>query len=109
MKRSPLKRKTAIRRVSTKQKKELALRSKLKAELIAEYGGRCMTCGGKGDWRGISLSHIIALGQGGKTTRENCILECGNCHSTYEKHAERRPEWQKSQYNIRLDKGYTSV
>jgi len=74
-------RRTPIRRVSDKQKIELVRRSRLKKELIAERGEHCMTCmDANRDWRGISLSHIVALSQGGKTSRENCILECLPCH-----------------------------
>lgn len=73
--------KKPINRVSSKQWKELALRAKLKAELVIESGNRCMTCGGNGDFRGLSLSHVIPLSRGGKTTRENCILQCLPCHS----------------------------
>ena len=91
MKKSALQRKP-IRRVSPKHEMELALRSRLKRELIAEFGNRCMTCGSTGDFRGISLSHIIPLSRGGKTSRENCLLECGNCHDKYEKHPELREE-----------------
>ncbi len=72
---------SAPRRISAKQRIELARRARLKRDLIAEYGNHCMTCGGNGDWRGISLSHIIALSQGGLTTRDNCILECYPDHS----------------------------
>lgn len=73
---------TPLNKVSDKQKKELALRLKLKAELIAECGDHCMTCHDRRrDWRGLSLSHIIPLSRGGKTTRENLLLECLPCHS----------------------------
>lgn len=98
MKRSPLKRKksltqkTSFSKISKKQKLEMAARSKLKGKLIEEYGERCMTCGSAGDFRGISLSHIIPLSRGGKTTRANCPLECYPCHEKYEKHPERRPK-----------------
>ena len=83
--------KTPINRVSDKQKIELALRSRIKRELIKEYGKHCMTCGSTGDWRGLSLSHIIPLGRGGKTTRVNCLLECLVCHTRFEKRPELRP------------------
>ncbi len=83
-------RKTPLRKISDKQKIELAKRRKLKQELIAETGGRCQTCGGTGDWRGLSLSHKIPLSRGGKTTRENAILECYPCHELYEKKPELR-------------------
>ena len=87
MKRVPL------RKVSPKQRAELALRSKLKKELIAEQEyPHCVTCGTTGDWRGLSLSHIIALSRGGKTTQENCPIECYPCHEKYEKKPELRPK-----------------
>ena len=86
---------TPLRQVSNKQKKELALRSKLKKELIQKQidvigYAHCMTCGTRGDIRGLSLSHIIPLGRLGKTTRDNTLLECFICHEKYEKHPERR-------------------
>jgi len=70
-----------MKRVSAKQKVELARRTKLKKELIAEYGEVCMTCGIHPSFPPIALSHIIPLGRGGKTSSENCILECYHCHS----------------------------
>lgn len=84
-------RKTPIRKVSAKQAIELRKRSKLKTELIEDYGEVCMTCNNEHkDWRGISLSHIIPLSRLGKTTRENCLLECYPCHERFEKHPELR-------------------
>lgn len=78
---------TPLRRVSGKQKIELALRVKLKRELIQEFGEHCMTCNDANrDWRGISLSHKMPLSQGGKTTRENCLLECFPCHEKRQYH-----------------------
>ena len=82
---------STLRSASDKQKKELALRSKVKMQLILMYGEHCMTCKDKyRDWRGISLSHKIALGNGGKTNYKNCILECYPCHEKYEKKPELR-------------------
>ncbi len=75
--------KVPIRKVSDKQAIELQKRKDLKAWLIEKYGEHCMTCKNKyKDWRGISLSHIIPLSRGGKTTEENCLLECYICHET---------------------------
>ena len=83
--------KSALKKVSDKQKLELELRARLKAELIEQFGGHCMTCKDKNrDWRGITLSHIIPLSRGGKTTRGNCLIECLNCHEKYEKKPELR-------------------
>lgn len=87
-----LKKHKPIKRVSKKHKVELAKRRKLKAELIMESKGKCMTCKKKPDWRGLSLSHIIPLSRGGKTTRGNCLAECFPCHIKFEKHPEKRTE-----------------
>ena len=91
MKQTPLKRTRRIIPISDKQRIELRQRTRLKAELLIEFGNHCMTCKDLNrDWRGISLSHIIPLSRGGKTTRENCILECFPCHETFEKRPELR-------------------
>jgi 5-methylcytosine-specific restriction endonuclease McrA len=77
---------TPLRRVSKKQNRELARRSRLKKELLRDGpkdgSGRnlCQHCGNPPDWRGLHLVHIISLAQGGKTTRENCELWCAPCH-----------------------------
>ncbi len=99
MKRTLLKRRTSLKahkglnRMSDKQKAELKKRHDLKAQLIAEHGEHCMTCHDiKRDWRGITLSHIIPLSRGGKTTIENCLLECFPDHELYEK----RPQLRKA-------------
>ena len=69
---------------------ELRKRSKLKRELIEKYGRVCMTCKRNEYWPGLSLSHIIPLSRGGKTTEDNCLLECIECHNKYEKKPELR-------------------
>lgn len=71
---------TPIRRVSDRQKGEIARRRRLKVELLQEFGDDCMHCGGRPDFRGIQLVHKIPLGRGGQTTRENCELWCAPCH-----------------------------
>ncbi len=91
MRKSYLKRGKPINKVSDKQKIELALRKKLKQDLIAEYGNHCQTCHDLNrDWRGITLSHIVPLGRGGKTVRSNVLLECFPDHELYEGHPEKR-------------------
>ena len=87
--------KTPLRRVSKKKQKDLALQTEIREESIAEGNGAlCMTCGKPPDWRGLSFSHKIALGRGGKTTRENCIpFECMICHDKFEKKDELRQEF----------------
>ena len=91
---------STINKVSDKQKIERRKRTQLKAELLMEFGNKCMTCGKSPDWRGISLSHIIPLSRGGETSKKNCILECGPDHELYEKHPENRPLWQQIQAGI---------
>lgn len=83
--------KSYINRVSRKQSVELAKRRELKAALIRERGAVCMTCGARPYFPPISLSHIIPLSRGGKTCRENAILEDIVCHQLYEKKPETRP------------------
>ncbi len=71
---------TAKEERAQRRKEELQRRRELKAYLIEKYGALCMTCENRRrDWRGLTLSHIIALGRGGKTTEENCIIECYPC------------------------------
>jgi 5-methylcytosine-specific restriction endonuclease McrA len=83
--------KSYIKPISKKQSVELARRRELKADLIRERGAICMTCGQRPSFPPISLSHIIPLSRGGKTDRNNCILEDESCHSKYEKKPETRP------------------
>lgn len=45
-------------------------------------GAICETClDHNKDWRGLSRSHIISKGRGGKDTLENIKIECYRCHS----------------------------
>ena len=81
---------TLLRKVSPKQAKELKARRLLKAQLILESKGLCMTCKKRPNFLGLSLSHIIPLSRGGVTSRENCVAECYPCHSRFEKHPELR-------------------
>lgn len=100
-KRALVKRKP-LKLMSAKQKKELAKRAKLKRELVEESEGLCMTCKKKPrDGIGLSLSHIVPLSRGGKTTYDNCLVEDDSCHRKYEKHPERRPEWQQVRAGIK--------
>jgi len=88
--------------VSDKQEVELALRQKIKGELVKKFGNKCMTCGDKyRDFRGLSLSHIIPLSRGGETSKKNCLLECGFDHDKYEKKPNSRPLWQQIQAGVK--------
>jgi 5-methylcytosine-specific restriction endonuclease McrA len=74
MKRTPLK------KVSTKQRAELARRRKVRMDLEVIAGGRCQHCGRLPDWRGLQMHHKIPLSQGGETSVENCELWTAPCH-----------------------------
>jgi len=91
MKRTPLRRVTPLRKVSHKQQRELARRSRLKKELLRDGpkdgSGRnlCQHCGNLPDFKDgrgeLHLSHKIPLSRGGKTEKSNCELLCRVCHS----------------------------
>jgi len=73
-------------RLTPEYRKELALRSRLKKELIAEMEfPHCMVCKTTGDIRGLSLAHIVPLSRGGKTERGNVEILCYDCHLRFEK------------------------
>jgi len=69
-----------IKPISEKQEQEIYLRIIVREMLMVEQGGKCSECGGRGDWRGLSLSHSVPLARGGKTDTINCKLLCGICH-----------------------------
>ena len=75
------KKRRPIHKISDRQALEIAERSRLKRELIEQYGERCMKCGSKGDFRGLAIHHKVKLSEGGKTEKSNLILLCGKCHS----------------------------
>ena len=70
--------KKPLRRVSEKQAKDLRLRNKIKAELIAKHGSVCMECGKHGP---VDLSHTMPLGKGGLTAILNLEILCRPCHN----------------------------
>lgn len=97
-------------KISDKHREELRQRTRLKAELLIEFGNHCMTCHDKNkDWRGISLSHIIPLSRGGETSKRNCLLECYPDHELYEKHPENRPLWQQKQAGVRNERASDNI
>lgn len=89
-----------MKRVSPKKAKDYREQAKIRKELLEECEGVCMTCGRPPGCFGLALSHIIALGRGGKTSKMNCILECQDCALYYEKKEHLRPQWQKERYGI---------
>jgi len=68
---------TPLRKVSNKQRKELALRAKVKSELL-DKGHVCHDCGRSTNY--LDLHHVNFLSRGGKTEEGNVILLCRECH-----------------------------
>lgn len=80
MKRTPLKRRAPLCKISIKQKVELSRRRKVRLELEQRARGHCEHCGHLPDWRGLQMHHKKKLSQGGKTSTKNCELWCAPCH-----------------------------
>ncbi len=78
-----------MKRISPKQKDELALRRLLKWQLFNEQERKCAKCDRFLWWDDNHkeaanyphLSHKKSLGRLGKTTKENCEILCARCHS----------------------------
>ena len=82
MKRTELKRKTPLRKVSSKMRKQKVQEAKLTQELLGNSNGVCALCGRTPDWRGFSKHEIVHRSQGGSAIDpNNTILICGRCHS----------------------------
>lgn len=73
------------------------------------HGAVCETCHGPGDWRGLSRSHIIPKGRGGRDTLENILVECYICHELYEKKPERRPLCQQEMVKIAAEQAKSAL
>ena len=82
MKRTELKRKTPLKPMSKKMRKQKAQETKLTQELLEKSNGVCALCGRTPDFRGFSKHEIVHRSQGGSATDpNNTILICGRCHS----------------------------
>jgi|GEM_PF-2617556 hypothetical protein len=82
MKRTELKRKTPLRKMSKKMRKQKTQEAKLTQELLEKNNGVCALCGRVPDWRGFSKHEIVHRSQGGSAIdSNNTILICGRCHS----------------------------
>ena len=82
MKRTELKRKTPLRKVSSKMRKQKVQEAKLTQELLENSNGVCALCGRAPDFRGFSKHEVVHRSQGGSATDpNNTILICGRCHS----------------------------
>ena len=75
-----------IRKISPKQRAELALRRKIREKWMPYLTGVCPQCGRAVKWPGISFSHEIPLAHGGQTTFENYVPRCNFCHNVLRHH-----------------------
>ena len=64
--------------ISDKRRKILAEEALIVQQFLERYGGRCMICRGKPDWRGLSKNHT--------KDRKLFILSCASCHSPNGEH-----------------------
>ena len=96
--------KTALKRVSDKQKIELEKRRLLHYQLWLSQEGRCNKCHRIITYQQSELSHKKPLARGGKTEAKNCGVLCASwlsgCHPN-EEHGQRniyneQPAWGSS-------------
>ena len=110
MKRTMLKRKTSLSRVSDKQEIDLAKRRLIKYQLYQSQDGKCAKC-----QRFLSylsetspayphLAHKKRLAKGGKTDKKNCSVICSECHSNKDHNLKclynEQPMWNKYERSI---------
>lgn len=97
MKRTELKRKTALKsyttlkhhkcktkRISPRLRLQIKNENELRFKLLERCGGLCERCHQPPDWRGLSLSHTKPKGMGGTRhvyTVDEVEMLCGKCHS----------------------------
>jgi len=103
MKHSPLRRHKGLRPISPKRLERMKEEAKIIKELCEKAGGRffptawsggeviqgicvggvCQVCGQRPDWRGLSPHEKVFRSRGGKVSKENTIMVCGDCHAKY--------------------------
>lgn len=82
MKRTELKHRTPIKRISKKMQKQKVQEAKLTQELLEKSNGVCALCGKAPDFRGLAKHEVVHRSQGGSAIDpNNTILICGRCHS----------------------------
>lgn len=74
-----LKGKTAIRKISPKQKG----RNKTLSKIAPPEDGKCEVCHQLPDWRGLGKHHIIFRSHNGSDNRDNLKWVYGRCHSKF--------------------------
>ena len=80
MKRSELKRRTRIKPVGKRGKRNRSELAAITPALKAVSKGLCMHCGNLPDWRGLQRHHLIHRSALGKNTKDNVELWCAPCH-----------------------------
>jgi len=72
-----------LKKITPKQRTELALRRKVKAELIEKSGGKCQICGKYPKEFPWTLDLYHNHREGRKTSVEDCLVTCRRCHEKY--------------------------
>lgn len=78
MKRSPLRRTTRVRAVSTRMRATLPAKRAMRAGVSARAKGRCEVCGAAGP---LEVHHVVKRSAGGQDTIQNGIALCIPCHA----------------------------
>ena len=83
LKRTPLKRKTPLKRsrikpISKKQAKKNRELNRVTQGITTEVCQRCLL---PSDFRGLSVHHKKKRSQGGSNQLSNLVVLCGKCHS----------------------------
>ncbi len=96
MKRTPLKRKSWIRRRSESRVKRDRLWAELRCNLLKESDGHCARCDIYRGKRGLDLHHITPRSRGGRDEEDNLVPLCRECHDDIHFHnAEDKDDWIK--------------
>lgn len=95
---------TKPKKIKPKNKKDLRLK-KLKIKLLEQSEYTCQTCGVHAKVKPLTLSHTIpiSLRPDLKYTEANMIIECMDCHMTWE-HSSTEAKRKISNYHYRMNK-----
>jgi len=61
--------------------------------------GKCYYCGKKVAYKNITMDHVVPLGRGGKSTKDNLVPSCKRCNTA--KKSMLPLEWQEYLENLK--------
>lgn len=93
MKRSPLNRRTPIKRQSPRGKAKAARMAKAKKLLLRLRGARCERCEAEKRPAALDPHHKRYASQGGDESPENLVLLCRRCHDAIHWHT--AEDWRR--------------